>query len=144
MRLREFNIVWRSGFTLANARNTPKPRRKSAGKIAIQKALVLTTESIQEFEALYSAHYNHHQPQGEIESGLVNDIATALWRVRRMQHAETETLNAAGNAPGALGQAMASPVAEAISREEDRCSNQMLRASAVLRKIITSRKQIIK
>jgi len=65
-----------------------------------------------------------------------------------MQHAETETLNAhlaaAGNAPGALGQAMASPVAEAISREEDRCSNQMLRASAVLRKIITSRKQIIK
>jgi hypothetical protein len=67
MRQREYDIVWRSGFTLANARNTPKPRRKSAGKIAIQKALVLTTESIQEFEALYSAHYNHHQPQGEID-----------------------------------------------------------------------------
>jgi len=139
MRLRFSNIVWRSGFTPANTQKIAKPRKITAGKAAILKALVLTTESIEEFEALYSAHYDHHQPQGEIESGLVNDIATAHWRVRRMQRAETEAINehlaATDSAPGALVQAIFSPVPEALRREEDRCSKQMFRTSAMLRKL---------
>ena len=139
MRLSDSNLVWHTGFTPANTRNTPKPRKITAGKAAIHKALVLTSESIEEFEATYSAYYDHYQPQGEIESGLVNDIATAQWRIHRMQCAETETINArlaaTGNAPGALIQAVFSPAAEALRREEDRCSKQMFRISAALRKL---------
>jgi hypothetical protein len=142
MRQRYSNLVWHSGSTLAGTRKIAKPRKITAGKAAILKALVLTTESIEEFEALYSAHYDHHQPQGEIESGLVNDIAAAHWRIHRMQRAETEAINAhlaaTGNARGALVQAIFSPVPEALRREEDRCSKQMFRISATLRKVKAS------
>jgi hypothetical protein len=138
MRLRHSNLVWRTGFTSPNTRKATKPRKITAGKAAIHKALVLTTESIEQFEAIYSACYADHQPQGEIESALVNEIATAHWRVLRMQRAETETidahLSATGNAPGALAQALFSQAAEALRREEDRCSRQMIRTSAALRK----------
>jgi hypothetical protein len=94
--------VWRSGFTAANTHHTRKPRTVSAGA-AIHKALVLTTESIKEFEDTCGGYYEHYQPRGEIESRLVNEIATAWWRARRMLCADTETINAhlaaTGHAP---------------------------------------------
>ncbi len=145
MRLSDSNLMWRTGSTPANTCNTPKPRKITAGKAAVQKALVLTTESIEEFEAIYSGYYDHYQPQGELESRLVNDIA-AEWRIRRMWGAETETIDAhlaaSGNAPGALIRAIFSPAAEALRREEFRCSNQVVRADAALRKLKAAANQI--
>ncbi len=139
----------RSGFSLAATAKTTRPRRRSPGQAAIDRALVLTTEAIEDFEAIYSACYSGFQPQGEIETRLVNDIATAHWRMRRMQRAETETLNAhlaaSGNAPGTLGQAILTPEIRAFGRYEQRCFDQMLQASALLRKLeIARRRQVTK
>jgi hypothetical protein len=139
------SIVRRDEFRQSGVTVAVKPSRESVGKAAIAKALALTTESIQEFEALYSAHYNQHQPQGELDSSLLHDIATAQWRIRQMQRAETEAINsylaAANNAPGTVGKALQSAAVQAISREEDRCSKLMLRTSAALRKLKTDTNQ---
>jgi hypothetical protein len=142
------SIVRRDEFRSSGVTVAVKPSRESIGKAAIARALVLTTDNIQEFEALYSAHYNQHQPQGELESRLIHDIATAHWRVRQMQRAETETINsylaAANNAPGTIGEALQSAAVQAISREEDRCSKLMLRTSAALHKLKSGTNEAVK
>lgn len=58
-------------------------------------AVVLATESKEEYEELLSDYMRHYQPAGPIEQDLVHEIAAARWRLRRILRIETAAFDGA-------------------------------------------------
>ncbi len=67
--------------------------RNSRGPVAA--FLCITTENEQDFKALQQGWFDYFQPQGEVESNLVDEIVIARWRQQRIWVMETVTLNKA-------------------------------------------------
>ena len=66
---------------------TPEGKAKSALNAITHgltaSALVLTTESKQEYEALLASYLDEYEPQGQTESDLVEELTAAKWMQRR-------------------------------------------------------------
>src|SRR5262245_48238632 len=77
---------------------TPEGRAKSSAnncKHRLSSArVVIAGESQEEWESLLGGFRAQFQPQGEIESELVFEMAASLWRLRRAATLETLLLNA--------------------------------------------------
>jgi hypothetical protein len=76
---------------------TPEGRAKSAQN-SLQhgltaKQIVLSTESEEEFEHLRDGFIAQFQPHGLVESELVETMAVARWRLRRLMIIESKLLN---------------------------------------------------
>lgn len=81
-----------------NASDTVKsnyePVRYNAMKHGIlSKLAVLPHEDSEEFENLYAALLEEHQPQGMTERHLVEELASIIWRKRRVLLAEGSQIN---------------------------------------------------
>ena len=57
------------------------------------KFLILAHESIEDFESLLSSYIDHFDPQGGVETDLVQAMAAARWRLRRIETIETTLLS---------------------------------------------------
>ena len=76
---------------------TPEGKAKSAANSLrhglTAKAVVLPTESQEDYEALLAAHVERFQPADPIEMDLVESMAVARWRLRRITNIETHLLS---------------------------------------------------
>ena len=57
------------------------------------KQIVLNTEDEAAFQALHAQFLDEYQPSGPTECMLVDEVAVAAWRLRRMQSLETVLLD---------------------------------------------------
>jgi hypothetical protein len=57
------------------------------------KTVVLTNESAARFERILDSYVNHFHPQTEVEVDLVEEMAVAKWRQRRVWSIETAALD---------------------------------------------------
>jgi hypothetical protein len=57
------------------------------------KSVVLPTESSHEFQALLASYVDQFDPQGGVESELVQTMVAARWRLRRISNIETTLLS---------------------------------------------------
>jgi len=57
------------------------------------KSIVLSTESQEDFQSLLDSYIDQFDPQGGIEMELVEAMAAARWRLRRISTIETSLLN---------------------------------------------------
>ena len=56
------------------------------------KAVVLPTESREDYQALLAAHVERFQPADPVEMDLVESMAASRWRLRRVANIETHLL----------------------------------------------------
>lgn len=52
------------------------------------RRIVIAGESQEEFDAFELAYRNDFEPQGEVENELVHEVASARWRLRRLEQME--------------------------------------------------------
>jgi hypothetical protein len=75
---------------------TPEGRAKSSTNSIrhglTAKSIVLPNESAGEFQFLLDSHVDQFRPQTQVEMGLVETMAVARWRLRRIQLIETTLL----------------------------------------------------
>ena len=57
------------------------------------KSVVLPTESQEDFQSLLDSYIDQFHPQGGVEMDLVQTMAAARWRLRRISTIETTLLN---------------------------------------------------
>ena len=60
-----------------------------------ERAVVLSTESQEDFDRLLDEHFQRFQPRDQVEADALNDIAAARWRLRRLESIETGLLEKA-------------------------------------------------
>jgi hypothetical protein len=110
---------------------TPEGKAKSAlnslrhGLSA--KAIVLPSESQEDYEALRAAYQERFQPADQVELDLVESMAASRWRLRRVANIETHLLGAEIETRAARE---AKGVAAGDVEEEDRQDNDQRLASA--------------
>jgi len=87
----------RRNGALAKGKKSEESRRKCAMNSVrhglTAKAIVLSNESKEGFEALRKAYYTRFQPADEVESDLVDDMVGARWRIRRAVSLERVTID---------------------------------------------------
>jgi len=59
----------------------------------LSQELLLPTEDAEDFIKLRESLITDLKPEGELENLLVDQVVSAVWRLRRMQHIETGILN---------------------------------------------------
>ncbi len=57
------------------------------------KAIVLTNESQQQFDELHQAYVHEFQPESTLEMDLIDQMAAAQWRLRRIWRMQTAALD---------------------------------------------------
>jgi hypothetical protein len=81
----------------SNGPVTPEGRERSSRNATTHglssSQTVLPGESQEDFDKLLAAFVVRYQPETEIEVELVNEIASARWRMRRASRLETLLLN---------------------------------------------------
>ena len=59
----------------------------------LSKCVVVENESKELFDLVLTQHVEHFRPQNAVEEGMIEDIACAYWRLRRVMAIETSMLN---------------------------------------------------
>ena len=76
---------------------TPEGRAKSSQNSIrhglTAESVVLPTESREQFQLLLDSHVQQFHPQGEVEMELIETMAVARWRLRRVCTVETSLLD---------------------------------------------------
>src|SRR5579884_786447 len=117
-----------------NAQSSTGPRTDAGKSTSSQNALkhgatskhvVLAFENPAEFQALTADLIRTFKPVGLIESMLVDDIAAAQWRIRRMEHVLREYIDRAAyehpsqNPMTAMADVLLSPEVQRLQRYEN-------------------------
>ena len=59
----------------------------------LSKCVVIESESDEVFDMVLDQHLEYFKPKNAIEEGMIEDIACAYWRLRRVMAIETTMLN---------------------------------------------------
>jgi len=94
---------------------TAKGRAKSSRNALkyglTSKQFVIFDETEEDLTAFVAAQFNHWKPVGPWEEELTNQLALALWSLRRIRRAEAGIYNDAGDHQAGVFQAMTSIIA---------------------------------
>lgn len=72
--------------------------RKSLDPAHWAERVVAKGEPVEEFDELKAGYLERYQPEGPIETDLVEEIVACRWRIRRIWHIEAHLLS--GEGPG--------------------------------------------
>lgn len=59
----------------------------------LSRCIVIENESKELFDLVLSQHLHYFRPKNAVEEGMIEDIACAYWRLRRITAIETRMLN---------------------------------------------------
>jgi hypothetical protein len=92
-------LASRSNGARSTGPKTPEGKRRSSRNALrhglLAKCIVLSDESPEAFHTLVAEHLARFAPAGGVELGMVEEMAAALWRLRRAWAIETRLLDGA-------------------------------------------------
>jgi hypothetical protein len=95
-------LAQRANAALSKGPSTPEGKRRSSQNAIrhglLARCVVIEKESLESFEALLTQHLDRLQPADGVEFGMVEEMVSSYWRMRRAWAIETRMFEDAANA----------------------------------------------